>query len=88
MFVNDVLMQKAGTFYFSNIKSANISPLMKISKLNIVLVLGLCAIAGILVMQILWTKQAFNVEEKKFSQKVTIGLLRTLERLYSLDNKE
>ena len=61
---------------------------MKISRLNIVLVLGLCAIAGILVMQILWTKQAFNVEEKKFTQQVHIGLQRTLERLYALDNKE
>jgi two-component system, OmpR family, phosphate regulon sensor histidine kinase PhoR len=61
---------------------------LKINKLNIVLVLGVVAIAGILVVQLLWMKQAWNVEGKKFSEKVHISLLGTLKRLYSYDNRE
>jgi two-component system phosphate regulon sensor histidine kinase PhoR len=61
---------------------------LKINKINIVLVLGLIAIIGILVVQILWTRQAFSMEGKKFSQKVHVSLLHALERLYKIDNKE
>src|SRR3954469_14338088 len=61
---------------------------MKINRLNILLLLGLIAISGILILQILWVRQAFNVEEKKFSQKVHVVLLRTLERLYRMDDRE
>ena len=42
---------------------------MKTKNLNIIIVLGLIATVGILIAQLLWTKQAFNLEEKKFSQK-------------------
>ena len=61
---------------------------MKINRLNILLLLGLIAITGILVLQVLWVRQAFNVEEKKFSQKAHVVLLRTLERLYRMDDRE
>jgi len=44
---------------------------MKTKNLNIIIVLGLIATVGILIAQLLWTKQAFNLEEKKFSQKHT-----------------
>ncbi len=55
---------------------------MKTKKLNIVIVLGLIAIIGILIAQLLWTKEAFNLEEKKFSQKVHIALLEVVKKLY------
>jgi two-component system phosphate regulon sensor histidine kinase PhoR len=61
---------------------------LKINKLNSVIVLGLVAIIGILVVQLLWTKQAFNTEGKKFSQKVHITLLHVVERLYKYNNNE
>ncbi len=61
---------------------------MKINKLNSVLVLGLVAIIGILVVQFFWTKQAFNNEGKKFSQTVHITLLHVVDRLYKLNNNE
>ncbi|MES2130864.1 MAG: HAMP domain-containing sensor histidine kinase [Bacteroidota bacterium] len=61
---------------------------MKINKLNIVIVLGLTAIAGILAVQLLWTKQAFNVEEKKFSQKAHIALLHVVNKLYEYSHNE
>jgi two-component system phosphate regulon sensor histidine kinase PhoR len=55
---------------------------MKFNKLNSIIVLGLVAIIGILVAQLLWTKEAFNLEEKKFSQKVHVALLEVVKKLY------
>lgn len=55
---------------------------MKVNKLNIVLVLGFVAIAAILLVQLLWTKEAFNLEDKKFHQKVHVALLEVVKRLY------
>lgn len=61
---------------------------MKLNKLNSVLILGLIAIAGVLVVQFFWTRQAFNNEGKKFSQTVHITLLHVVERLYKLHGNE
>lgn len=61
---------------------------MKINKLNSVILLGLVAIIGILVAQLLWTRQAFNLEEKKFSQKAHIALLEVARKLYEGTNHE
>ncbi|WP_298221837.1 HAMP domain-containing sensor histidine kinase [Flavobacterium sp.] len=58
------------------------------NKLNSIIVLGLLAIIGILVAQLLWTKQAFTLEEKKFSQKVHIALLEVAKKLYEGTNHE
>jgi two-component system phosphate regulon sensor histidine kinase PhoR len=55
---------------------------MKTKKLNIVIALGLVATIGILVAQLLWTKEAFNLEEKKFSQKANSALLEVVKKLY------
>ncbi len=46
------------------------------------------AIIGILVAQLLWTKKAFNLEEKKFSQSVHIALLEVVKSLYLGTNHE
>lgn len=61
---------------------------MKINKLNILISLGLVAIIGILIAQLLWTKQAFTLEEKKFSQKVHIALLEVAKKLYEGTNND
>jgi two-component system phosphate regulon sensor histidine kinase PhoR len=61
---------------------------MKINRLNIVIVLGLVAITGILAVQLLWTKHAFNSERKKFGQKVQISLLQVLNKLYEINKSE
>ncbi|MDI9311252.1 MAG: HAMP domain-containing sensor histidine kinase [Limnohabitans sp.] len=55
---------------------------MKTTKLNIIIVLGLIATVGILIAQLLWTKEAFSLEEKKFTQKVHIALLEVTKKLY------
>lgn len=61
---------------------------MKINKLNILILLGLFAIIGILIAQLLWTKEAFQIQEKKFSQKVHIALLEVVKKLYQGTNRE
>lgn len=61
---------------------------MKLSKLNAVIILGLVAIIGILVAQLLWTRQAYTIEEKKFSQKVHIALLEVAKKLYESTSHE
>ena len=61
---------------------------MKTKNLNIIIVLGLVATIGILIAQLLWTKEAFNLEEKKFSQKVNIALLEVVKKLYQGTNSE
>jgi two-component system, OmpR family, phosphate regulon sensor histidine kinase PhoR len=54
---------------------------MEIKKLNIIITLGLIAIIGILIAQLLWTKQAYNLEDKKFNQTVNIALLEVVDKL-------
>lgn len=61
---------------------------MKTKNLNIIIVLGLIATIGILIAQLLWTKEAFNLEEKKFSQKTHIALLEVVKKLYEGTNSE
>jgi two-component system, OmpR family, phosphate regulon sensor histidine kinase PhoR len=61
---------------------------LKTNKLNIIIVLGLFATIGILIAQLLWTKEAFNLEEKKFSQKAHIALLEVVKKLYEGANHE
>jgi two-component system phosphate regulon sensor histidine kinase PhoR len=54
---------------------------MKIKRLNIIITLGFIAIIGILVAQLMWTRQAYNLEDKKFNQKVNIALMEVAEKL-------
>jgi len=61
---------------------------LKTKNLNIIIVLGLVATIGILIAQLLWTKEAFNIEEKKFSQKAHIALLNVVKHLYEGTNHE
>lgn len=61
---------------------------MQLNKLNSIIVLGIIAIIGILVAQLLWTKEAFTIEEKKFSQKTHIALLEVAKKLYQGTNHD
>ena len=61
---------------------------MKTNKLNTIIVLGLIATIGILIAQLLWTKQAFTLEERKFSQKAHIALLEVVKHLYEGTNHD
>lgn len=46
------------------------------------------AIISILVAQLLWTKEAFTLEQKKLSQKAHIALLEVAKKLYEGTNHE
>jgi len=61
---------------------------LKINKLNSIIILGLVAIISILVAQLLWTKEAFTIEQKKLSQKAHIALLEVAKKLYEGTNHE
>jgi two-component system, OmpR family, phosphate regulon sensor histidine kinase PhoR len=61
---------------------------LKINRLNSIIVIGLIAIIGILLAQLLWTKEAFRIEEKKFSQKAHIALYEVAKNLYKGNNQE
>jgi len=74
--------------YFSLILYFTTHMTLKLNKLNSIIVLGLIAITGILVVQLLWIKQAYNSEEKKFSQKAHIALLHVVNKLYEYSNNE
>jgi len=54
---------------------------MEIKKLNIIITLGLVAIIGILIAQLLWTRQAYNLEDTKFNQKVNIALMEVVDKM-------
>ncbi len=71
-------------YYAKTIKSIK----LKINRLNSIIVIGLIAIIGILIAQLLWTKEAFTIEEKKFSQKTYIALLDVAKKLYQGTNHE
>lgn len=60
----------------------NIVSGMEIKRLNIIISLGFVAIIGILIAQLLWTRQAYHLEDKKFNQKVNIALLEVVKKLY------
>ncbi|MEO8235093.1 MAG: HAMP domain-containing sensor histidine kinase [Flavobacterium sp.] len=61
---------------------------MKVNRLNSIIIVGLVAIIGIIVAQLLWTKEAFALEEKKFSQKVHFALLEVANHLQKKTNHE
>ena len=61
---------------------------MKVNKLNSIIILGFIAIIGILIAQLLWTKEAFALEQKKLSQKTHIALLEVARKLYEGTNHE
>ncbi|MDL2143026.1 HAMP domain-containing sensor histidine kinase [Flavobacterium tructae] len=61
---------------------------MKLNKLNSIILLGLVAIISILVTQLLWTKEAFTIEQKKLSQKAHLALLEVAKKLYEGTNHE
>lgn len=65
-----------------------LNSMLKAKKINFIIILGLVAIVGILVAQLIWTKQAFNLEEKKFSQKVHVALLEVVKKLYETTNND
>ncbi len=68
--------------------TSNKLKIVKINRLNSIILLGLVATIGILIAQLAWTYKAFTLEEKKFSQKVHIALLEVAREIYENNGHE
>src|SRR5574343_151165 len=55
---------------------------MKLSKLNIVILISFLAIIGVIVMQLLLINNAYNLEKKETEDKIFFTLQDVLEKLY------
>lgn len=54
---------------------------MKFNIIKIVVLIGIIAFGGIIAIQVYWLKQAFNIEEKKFSQNIQVSLLEVANEI-------
>ncbi len=54
---------------------------MKINRIKIIVLAGLIAFISIIVIQVFWLKQAFDEEEKKFSQNIQVSLLEVANEI-------
>jgi two-component system, OmpR family, phosphate regulon sensor histidine kinase PhoR len=54
---------------------------VKINRIKIIVLAGLIAFISIIAIQVLWLKQAFEEEEKKFSQNIQVSLLEVANEI-------
>ena len=74
--------------FLQQVKTIYLKLNLKTKKLNAIIILGLIATIGILVAQLLWTQEAYQIEEKKFSQTIHTALLEVVKQLYQGTNHE
>lgn len=55
--------------------------MVKINRIKIIVLAGLIAFISIITIQVLWLKQAFDEEEKKFSQNIQVSLLEVANEM-------
>lgn len=61
---------------------------MKFNKLNIIIFVGLIAIVGVLVMQLLTLTQAYAFEKKEFGEKIHYALQDVVNKIHKDNNTE
>lgn len=61
---------------------------MKFNKLNIIVLIGLLAIVGVLVMQLLMLKQAYVFEQKEIGEKIHFALQDVVNKIYRDNNSD
>jgi two-component system phosphate regulon sensor histidine kinase PhoR len=54
---------------------------VKFTNVRIVVFIGLIAFIGIIAIQVYWLRQAFDLEEKKFSQNIQVSLLEVANEI-------
>ena len=54
---------------------------MKVNKVKTIVLAGFAAFIGIIAIQVYWLKQAFDYEEKKFSQNIQVSLLEVANEI-------
>lgn len=61
---------------------------MKNVTLRIIALLGLISIVGIVITQLFWFRQAFDLKEKEFNQTASIALQSVAEQLLTINNQQ
>lgn len=61
---------------------------MKLTKLNVVILIGFLAILGVVIMQFFLLNQAYSFEKKEVESKIHYALLDVVERIYVDNNSE
>ena len=61
---------------------------MKFNKLNVIVFIGLLAIVGVLVMQLLMLNQAYTFEKKELGEKIHFALQDVVDKIYKDNNNE
>lgn len=54
---------------------------MKISKIRMVVLLGIITISGIILFQVFWVLNIFDLKEKQFNQTISLALFNVAERM-------
>jgi two-component system phosphate regulon sensor histidine kinase PhoR len=54
---------------------------VKVNKVKAIVLAGIAAFIGIIAIQVYWLKQAFDLEEKKFSQNMQVSLLEVANEI-------
>lgn len=66
----------------------NVFQILKFSKLNIIVSIGLVAIIGVLSMQLLMLNQAYTFEKKEIGEKIHFALQDVVVKIYRDNDKE
>ncbi|WP_445721553.1 sensor histidine kinase [Flavobacterium sp.] len=61
---------------------------MKLTKFNVVILIGFLAILGVVIMQVFLLNQAYSFEKKEVESKIHYALLDVVERIYVDNNTE
>jgi len=61
---------------------------LKVNKLNIIVFIGLLAIVGVLIMQLLMLNQAYTFEKKELGEKIHFALQDVVDKIYRDNNNE
>ncbi|MEO6722017.1 MAG: HAMP domain-containing sensor histidine kinase [Ferruginibacter sp.] len=54
---------------------------MKLQRIKIIVLVGILAFVGVIIIQIYWLRQGFDYEEKKFSQNIQVSLLDVVNEI-------
>lgn len=59
-----------------------------VHKLNLLAIMALISLLGVVVMQVYWVKNAFDLKEEQFNQSVGIAMKTVLNRILELNTDE
>jgi hypothetical protein len=60
---------------------------MNLQKFNILVVVALLSMIGVVVMQVYWVRNAFQLKEEQFNRSVSIAMKSVLNRILELNTE-